>query len=136
MRIFVNTTCSNQARRGIEHDMTIERLELYDVLHGASIAGDTVYLAGLIGEDLSQDIRGQTRSVLEQAKQLLADAGSSIERIAFAQIFITDMADKPAMNDVWRDFFPAQHRPSRATIGVNDLGRNVRIEVVFTAKKI
>jgi enamine deaminase RidA (YjgF/YER057c/UK114 family) len=116
--------------------MTIERIELYDVLHGASIADDTVYLAGLVGEDLSQDIRGQTRSLLEQAKKLLADAGSSIDRIAFAQVFITDMADKPGMNDVWRDFFPEQHRPSRATIGVNDLGRGVRIEVVFTAKKV
>lgn len=115
--------------------MNINRIERGSVLHGATIAGDTVYLAGIVGEDLSQDIGGQTLSVLNQAAEMLDKAGSSISKIMFAQVFITDMANKPGMNKAWASFFKADDLPARATIGVKDLGPNVLLEVVFTASK-
>jgi len=52
-----------------------------------------------------------------------------------ALIFITDMSLKPAMNAVWKEFFPSAALPTRATIGVKDLGPGVLLEVVFTAAK-
>jgi enamine deaminase RidA (YjgF/YER057c/UK114 family) len=51
-------------------------------------------------------------------------------RVLSATIYVTDMAEKPAMNRVRQAFFDPAHRPSRATIGVADLGPGVRLELV------
>jgi enamine deaminase RidA (YjgF/YER057c/UK114 family) len=53
-------------------------------------------------------------------------------RVLMATLYITDMADKSAMNRVWREFFAADALPARATIGVADLGPGVRLELVAT----
>ncbi|MCC6468904.1 MAG: RidA family protein [Alphaproteobacteria bacterium] len=89
----------------------------------------------MVSEDLKLDMAGQTKDVLNQLDVLLKNHGSSRERVLTALIFITDMSLKPAMNKVWKDFFPSAALPTRATIGVKDLGENVLLEVVFTAAK-
>ncbi len=105
------------------------------LLHEVVEHGDTIYFAGLVSEDLKLDMAGQTRDVLKQLDTLLKQHGSSRDRVLTALIFIPDMDLKPAMNAVWKEFFPSAALPTRATIGVKDLGENVLLEVVFTAAK-
>ena len=114
---------------------TIKRSGNYEVLHEVVEHGDMVYLAGLVSDDLKLDMAGQTRDVLNQLDVLLKKHGSSRQRVLTALIFITDMSLKPAMNQVWKEFFPQAALPTRATIGVKDLGEGVLLEVVFTAAK-
>jgi enamine deaminase RidA (YjgF/YER057c/UK114 family) len=114
---------------------TIKRTGHYDVLHEVVEHADTVYFAGLVAEDLTLDMAGQTRDVLGQLDALLKKHGSSRERVLTALVFVTDLGQKPAMNQVWKEFFPAAALPTRATIGVNDLGEGVLLEAVFTAAK-
>jgi enamine deaminase RidA (YjgF/YER057c/UK114 family) len=111
----------------------IERFESHaGLMHLAVSHGDTIYLAGIVADDLSADMAGQTRDVLQQLAELAADHGVDLSRLLSATVFITDMAEKPAMNEVWKAFFDPAQLPTRATICVADLGPNVRIELVAT----
>lgn len=83
--------------------MNIARIHIGDTLSEIAIHNGTVYLAGQIAEDTSQDIHGQTREVLAHIDRLLADAGSDKTRILSCQIFIANVDDFAGMNDVWNE---------------------------------
>ncbi len=101
-------------------------------MHLAVAHGDTIYLAGIVADDLEADMEGQTRDVLRQLDEAAAAQGLDRSRVLTATIFVTDMTEKPAMNRVWKEFFDPAHLPARATIGVADLGPGVRLEMVAT----
>ena len=50
-----------------------------------------------------------------------------------ALIFVSDLALKPALNEVWKGYFQPKHLPARATVAVGELGPRVLLEVVLTA---
>lgn len=109
----------------------IHRSEPYaGIMHLAVAHGDKVHLAGIVADDLAADMEGQMRDVLRQLDELATAQGLDRTRVLSATIYITDMADKPAMNRAWQSFFDPAHLPTRATIGVADLGPGVRIELV------
>ena len=109
----------------------IDRSEPYaDLMHLAVAHGDTVHLAGIVADDLGADMEGQTCDVLGQLDEFAKVQGLDRTRVLSATIYVTDMAEKPAMNRVWQAFFDPAHRPARATIGVADLGPGVRLELV------
>jgi 2-iminobutanoate/2-iminopropanoate deaminase len=111
----------------------IDRFEPYaELMHLAVAHGETVYLAGIVADDLDADMEGQTRDVLRQLDAFATAHGLDRSRVLTATIFVTDMSEKPAMNRAWQAFFDPAHLPARATIGVADLGPRVRIEVVAT----
>lgn len=111
----------------------IERSEPYaGLMHLAVAHGDTIYLAGIVPDDLEADMAGQMRDVLHQLDEAAVAQGLDRNRVLTATIFVTDMAEKPAMNRVWKEFFDPAHLPARATIGVADLGPGVRLEMVAT----
>lgn len=106
-----------------------------NILHEVVEHNGTLYLAGVVAEDLSADMAGQARSVFRQIDQLLIANGSNKTQLLTALIFVTNMKDKPAMNVAWKEWLAPTHLPTRATIGVSDLEPNVRLEVVVTAAK-
>jgi enamine deaminase RidA (YjgF/YER057c/UK114 family) len=111
----------------------IKRHEPYaGIMHTAVTHGDTIYLAGIVASDLTADMEGQTRDVLQQLDDLAADHGLDRGRVLSVTLYITDMSQKPAMNRAWQAFFEPNQLPTRATIGVADLGPGVRIELVAT----
>lgn len=114
----------------------IKRTGFYDLLHEVVEHNGILYFAGVITEDTSLDMAGQTKSVCDQLDKLLTDHGSSRDHVLTALIFITDMSQKPAMNKVWKEWLGPQQMPTRATIGVSDLEKGILIEVVVTAAKI
>ena len=110
----------------------VSRHQRTPILHQYVKHGGVIYFAGLVASDLTQPMAGQTEHVLAQLGDLLTKAGSDKSKVLTATIYITDMALKPEMNAVWTAWF-GDHLPTRATIGVADLGPNVLIEVVFSA---
>ena len=111
----------------------IKRLHSGARLSDASIHDGTVYLAGQVAADASQDVGGQTRQVLAAIDKLLGEAGSDKSRILMAQIFLADMADFAAMNDVWDAWVPKDAKPCRATVESALAKPDWRIEIVVTA---
>ncbi len=111
----------------------IQRLHVGPRLSEASIHRGTIYLAGQVPNDTSADIEGQTREVLGMVDQLLAEAGSSKQRILMAQIYLADLQDFPGMNTVWDAWVPQGHAPPRATVQANLANPDWRIEIIVTA---
>ena len=113
--------------------MQIQRLHVGRRLSEIAIHNETVYLAGQIADDTSADIVGQTREVLASVDRLLKDAGSDKTCILMCQIFITDMALFPGMNEVWDEWVAAGHTPPRATVEANLANPACLVEIVVTA---
>lgn len=105
-----------------------------DILHEVVENDGILYFAGIVGEDMTADMAGQTRSVLAQLDELLAAHGSDRDHLLSALIFIADMKAKPEMNTVWKQWLSPAQVPARATIGAADLDGYL-IEVVFTAAR-
>jgi enamine deaminase RidA (YjgF/YER057c/UK114 family) len=111
----------------------IKRSGNFGILHEVVEHNGVLHLAGVVAEDLSQGMAGQARQVFEEIDRLLSANGSDRDHLLSALIFITDMKHKPEMNKAWQAWLKKEHLPTRATIGINDLGPNVLIEVVVTA---
>ena len=113
--------------------MEIKRLHVGKRLSEVTIHNGTVYLAGQIAGDNTLDIVGQTREVLGSIDRLLAAAGSDKTRILSTQIFITDMANFPAMNTVWDTWVVPGATPPRATVEARLADPACLVEIVVVA---
>ena len=111
----------------------LRRFHVGDRLSEMTIFNGTVYLAGQVAADATQDIRGQTTQVLAAIDKLLAEAGTDNAHILMCQIFIKDLADFPAMNEVWEDWLPPGAAPPRATVQATLAKPEWRVEMVVTA---
>ena len=113
--------------------MSIKRLHVGPRMSEAAIHNGTVYLAGQVADDPSEDAAGQTRQVLASIDRLLAECGSDKTRILSAQVFLADIADFAAMNSVWDAWVPAGHTPPRATVEAKLATPAYRVEIKVVA---
>jgi 2-iminobutanoate/2-iminopropanoate deaminase len=95
--------------------------------------GDLVFCSGQIpltpqGTVVEGDITLQTRQVLINLRHLLAASGSSLERVVKTTVFLADMHEFRAMNEVYAEFFSSAP-PARSTVQVARLPRDVRVEI-------
>jgi enamine deaminase RidA (YjgF/YER057c/UK114 family) len=96
--------------------LEIKRLHVGKRMSDAVVHNGTIYLAGQVAEDASEDASGQTRQILAAIDRLLAECGSDKTRILSAQIFLADIKHFGEMNAVWDAWVPQGHTPARATI--------------------
>jgi len=113
--------------------MEITRLHVGKRLSEVAIHNGTIYLAGQIAEDTTQDIHGQTREVLGHVDRLLMEAGSDKTCILSCQIYLADMKDFAGMNEVWDDWVASGHTPPRATVEARLANPAVLVEIVIIA---
>ena len=111
----------------------LKRFHVGDRLSEMAVFHHTVYLAGQVASDATQDIRGQTTQVLAMIDKLLAEAGTDNAHILMAQIYLADLADFDAMNVVWEDWVAPGDAPPRATVQARLARPEWKIEVVVTA---
>ena len=114
----------------------ITRFHVGPRLSETAVHNGTVYLAGQVPDDPTKDLRGQTEEVLGMVDRLLAEAGSDKSRILMAQIFLADIDEIGAMNEVWDAWIPAGHTPPRATVQAKMAKPGYRIEIVVTAAQV
>ena len=80
------------------------------------------------GTVVEGDIAAQTRQVLENLRAVLAAAGSSLGQVLKTTVFLADMGEFAAMNEVYAQFFTGEP-PARSTVQVARLPRDVRVEI-------
>jgi len=101
-------------------------------------AGGFVFLSGQIpldpstGELITGDIEAQTRRVLDNLRAVLETAGSALDRVVKATIYLTDMNDFAVVNRTYAEYFPAA-KPARATVAVAALPRGSKVEIDMIA---
>jgi enamine deaminase RidA (YjgF/YER057c/UK114 family) len=113
--------------------MTIQRLHPGKRLSAAVVHNGLVYLSGQVPEDTTQEIGGQTEQVLATIDRLLREAGSDKSKLLWAQIFLPDMKDFPAMNAAWEKWVVAGQTPARATIEAKLANPAYKIEIMAIA---
>ena len=113
--------------------MEITRLHVGKRLSEVAIHNGTIYLAGQIAEDTTQDIAGQTREVLGHVDRLLMESGSDKTCILSCQIYLADMKAFAGMNEVWDDWVASGHTPPRATVEARLANPAVLVEIVIIA---
>ena len=101
-------------------------------------AGNVVYVSGAVALDAegnlvgAGDAKAQTRHILEAIRSILEAAGGSLKDIAFNQIFLSDLGDYAAMNEVYRDYFPTDP-PARYCIRADLVKPEFLVEIASTA---
>ncbi|BCX69172.1 MULTISPECIES: RidA family protein [Pseudomonas] len=113
---------------------TIERQQTNQRMSQIVVHGNTLYLAGQVG-DPQHNIADQTRDALARVDALLEQAGSSRERLLQTTIWLADMADFAAMNAVWDAWVPAGHAPARACGEAKLADPALRVEVIVCAAR-
>ncbi len=104
----------------------------------ALVANGFVYTAGQIALDpntmelISGGIREQTARVLTNLRAVLQAAGSDLNKVVKTTVFLADMVDFTAMNEVYSQFF-GDHKPARSTIAAAMLPRAARVEIDVVA---
>jgi 2-iminobutanoate/2-iminopropanoate deaminase len=83
-------------------------------------AGDFIFVSGQVGfiDSAGKEVKGieaQTRQCLENIKQVLSAAGSSLNDVVKTTVFLNNASDFNQMNEVYRSYFPKEH-PTRSTI--------------------
>jgi len=85
------------------------------------------------GQIVTYDIVEQCRSVFENIRFILEDAGSSWDRIVDVTAFLTNMNDFAAYNKIYAEHFPPENRPSRTTVEVSRLPTPIAVELKVIA---
>jgi enamine deaminase RidA (YjgF/YER057c/UK114 family) len=94
-----------------------------------------VYLAGITPKDSSKDIKGQTADVLTQIDALLEIHGTDKTRLLQAQIWVKDIRDREALNEVWTAWLPTDGAPVRACVQADLADPRLLVEIMVTACK-
>ena len=106
----------------------------------AIISGDLVFTAGQIPLDpesmqvVGEDIAEQTRRVFANLAAILEKAGASLETVIKTTVFLSDMNDFAAMNEVYAAAF-GTHKPARSTVEAARLPKDVKVEIEAIARR-
>ncbi len=102
------------------------------------VAGNLIFTAGQIGIDraigdiVDGGIQAQTRQALTNITYILADAGTSIDKVIKTTVFLKDMNDFAAMNEVYATFFTS-NPPARSAVQVAKLPKDAMVEIEVIA---
>ena len=113
----------------------IKRHQTSARMSGIAIHGDTVYMAGAVADDANADAGEQTRQVLAKIDALLATAGSSKSKLLWAQLWVTDMRNFAAMNEVWDGWIDPENPPVRAGLCSDLAAPGYLVEIMVMAAK-
>ena len=81
------------------------------------------------GDLVGGDVAAQARRVLDNLRAVLRAGGADLDRVVRTTIFLAEMADFAAVNEVYETYFTAPVRPARATVAVRALPRGALVEI-------
>ncbi|MES3000978.1 MAG: RidA family protein [Pseudomonadota bacterium] len=115
--------------------MQIERFQPGTRMSQATTCAGLVFLAGQVAKKREGDVQSQTREVLDTIESLLAEAGADKSTILSANIWLADIADFRAMNEVWDAWVDRDHLPARACVEARLAFPEFRVEIAVIAAK-
>jgi enamine deaminase RidA (YjgF/YER057c/UK114 family) len=94
-----------------------------------------IYLAGQVADDRNADVGEQTRQILAKIDNLLAECGSDKSKLLWAQLWVTDMRNFAAMNEVWDAWIDPENPPARAGLCSDLAAPEFLVEIMVMAAK-
>ena len=96
--------------------------------------GSMLYLSGQLGVDasgalVSGGIKAETKQVMENIRAVLERNNSGMDRVVKCTVMMLDIAERPAMSEVYVSFFPKDRLPARSTFGATGLALGARVEI-------
>lgn len=113
----------------------IVRHEPKGILSSAVEHGNTVYLAGITADDQKQDAKGQAAQILATIDRLLKTCGSDKSKVLTATIWVSDIRNRPLMNEAWNAWTGGNNLPARACIESKMADPNCLVEIQVVAAK-
>ncbi len=101
---------------------------------GNCAGGELLFCSGQIAP-AAGDTAAQTKQVLENVRALLASQGLTMDCVVKTTVFLADMNDFAAMNEVYATFFPSAP-PARSTVQVARLPKDARVEIEVVACRV
>lgn len=107
----------------------------------AILSGNTLYLSGQIALNIEtgllvlDDVKSETKQVMENLKAVLNAAGMTFENVVKTTIFISDMNNFTLINEVYGSYFNDATAPARETVQVARLPKDVNVEISMIAVK-
>jgi 2-iminobutanoate/2-iminopropanoate deaminase len=97
-------------------------------------ANGFIFLSGQIGTDSAGSlvrggIQAETRQTMNNIRDVLQRVGSSFDRVVKCTVFIADMSEWAAMNEVYVTYFAVDRRPARSAMGASGLALGARVEI-------
>ncbi len=115
--------------------MSITRHEPSPIFNKVVEANGFVFTSGIVADDTSQDIKGQTRQILAEMDRLLALGGTDKSKVVSAMIWVTDIRNRDAMNEEWIAWTSGQNLPTRACVEARLAAPDMLVEIALTATK-
>jgi enamine deaminase RidA (YjgF/YER057c/UK114 family) len=94
-----------------------------------------VFVQGITARSLDQNIKGQTADVLEQIDEILERHGTDNTRLLQVQIWLKDIRDRGAMNEVWTAWLPSGGAPARACVEAKLADSRILVEIMVVTCK-
>ena len=113
--------------------MSVKRHGVGPRLSQAVVHGDTVYLAGMVAGDPSQDTKGQTEQILGKIDETLAAVGSGKSNLLSATVYLANMATYTEMNAAWDAWVDKANTPARATVEARLAAPKYLVEIMCVA---
>jgi len=115
--------------------MSIERIQTGKRMSQIVIHGDTVYLAGQVADNTTASVGEQTQNTLAKIESLLATAGTDKSKILSATVYLPNIADFAAMNEVWDAWVSPGQAPARACVEARLAVPDLRVEISVVAAR-
>lgn len=138
--VLVLAALSGCAARG-DHHARVEHFPIPSDPEGKLPFADVVRAGGLLFQSgkLAFDpatnklvpggIQAETRATLDNIKETFARHGVGMDRVVKCTVFLADMKEWPAMNEVYVQYFPAGQRPARSALAASGLALGARVEI-------
>ena len=114
--------------------MDIQRINPREWNSNAAVFGDLVFCSGMVADDKTLDIRGQTAQVLKKIDSVLVQAGTNKSRILSATVYMADSSLKDEMNEAWMAWVDRSNLPTRTAVGAV-LTPGTMVEITVCAAK-
>jgi enamine deaminase RidA (YjgF/YER057c/UK114 family) len=114
--------------------MTLKRFGDATVIADMVVHNGVAYLAGHVAEEpVSPSVYEQTKNILKQIDELLAQANSDKTRLLKTNIWLSDISTFAEMNKAWGEWVPKGQAPARATVEAKLAGPQWKVEIMVTA---
>ena len=115
--------------------MPITRHEPSKIYSKVVEANGFVFTAGIVADDIKQDVKGQTKQVVAEIDRLLKLCGTDKSHIVSATIWVPDIRLREEMNVIWNEWTQGKNLPGRACVEAALASPNALVEIAVIAAK-